>query len=155
MGHAVPNCAILAIRHLELAEGMRGLLETSFATVYVVADAESLVEGVQQLAPTLVAVDLALAGGDIIRLLARLRAASASSRQVVLSAHDDAAAARLALAAGANAVVLKRTIGSDLLDAVDTVIHGGTYVSPAFGLEKGPAAGQQSDLAASQVTRAR
>ena len=40
------GCALLADRHLSLAEGVRGLLETEFEAVVVVGDEVSLFESV-------------------------------------------------------------------------------------------------------------
>lgn len=125
--------AILADRHLRLSEGVRGLLESSFGTVYVVADTESLLEGTRRLAPALIVLDFALAGADIVGLLERLRAASPQSRQIVLTVHDLPTVARMALTARADSVVLKRCIGRDLLPAIDSVLGGEVFVSPEFG----------------------
>lgn len=153
MGQAVPNCAILAIRHMELAEGMRGLLETSFAAVYVVADLDSLREGVKQLAPDLVVLDIPIAEGGIKDLLENIRAASPHSKLVVVSVHDQGTIPRLALAAGANAVILKRTIGSDLLPAVSAVMKDKGFLSAAFGLGEFP--GEAPDAGNGNIDRMR
>lgn len=132
MGQYIFGCAILADRHLELAEGIRGLLETTFGTVYVVADVDSLLEGAQRLEPALIALDLSLADGNITQLLGRIRRAAPQSRLLVLSVYDQATAPQLVLAAGANGIVLKRTIGSDLLPAIGAVMRGEIYVSSGF-----------------------
>jgi DNA-binding NarL/FixJ family response regulator len=128
-----PTCAILADRHLGLAEGVRGLLETAFQTVYVVADPDSLREGAQRLAPALIVLDLSLAGCDFSPLLQKVRELSPGSRVIVLSVYDQATVARLALAAGADSVVLKRCVGSDFMPAIAAVLRGEAYVSPDFG----------------------
>jgi DNA-binding NarL/FixJ family response regulator len=41
---------------------------------------------------------------------------------------------RLALAAGAHGVVLKRCVGTDFMPAIDAVMHGQRYLSPDFGI---------------------
>ena len=132
MGQNTSGCSILADCHLELAEGIRGLLETTFGTVYVVADVDSLMEGAQRLEPALIALDLSLAEGNITQLLARIRRAAPLCRLLVLSVHDQGVAPQLVLAAGANGIVLKRTIGSDLLPAIRAVMRGEIYVSTGF-----------------------
>jgi DNA-binding NarL/FixJ family response regulator len=126
------GCAILADRNLELAEGIRGLLETIFGTVYVVADIDSLLEGAHRLSPALITLDLAVADGDISQLLTAVRQAAPECRLLVLSVYDQAAAPQLVLAAGANGIVLKRTISNDLLPAIGAVMRGDTYVSTGF-----------------------
>jgi len=45
------RCVLLADRHHGLSEGVRGLLETAFGTVVMVADEASLLEGANRLWP--------------------------------------------------------------------------------------------------------
>jgi DNA-binding NarL/FixJ family response regulator len=126
------TCALLADRHTVLAERVRDLLEADFQTVYVVGDAPSLQEGAQRLTPALIVLDLALAGRDYQRLLQEIHDTSPGSRVIVLTVHDDATVARLALASGAQSVVLKRSLGSDFLNAVSTTLRGEQFVSSGF-----------------------
>jgi len=137
MGAQHPTCAILADRHLGLAEGVRDLLEAAFQTVYVVADPASLQDGAQRLSPALIVLDLSFAGCDFGPLLQKIRSLSPNSRVIVLTVHDQATVARLALAAGADSVVLKRCVASDFLPAIDAVLHDKGYVSPDFGAAVG------------------
>ena len=67
------RCVLLADRHHSLIEGVRGLLETAFGTIFMVADEPSLLDGVQRLSPSVAIVDLALAGRDWLKLLRTLR----------------------------------------------------------------------------------
>jgi len=134
MPHQSSTCAILADRHTALSEGVRGLLETTFETVYTVADTTSLKEGAQRLSPALVVLDLSLQGSGLKRLIDEVHELSPESCVLVLSVHDQATVARTALACGAQSVVLKRSIGSDFLTAVSAILRGEKYVSPGFGL---------------------
>lgn len=131
-GHS--RCVILADRHWVLTEGIRGLLESTFQTVYAVADAPSLKEGALRLSPVLIVLDLSLVGSDSLHLLEEIRETSPATPVIVLSVHDQAAVAQLALASGARGVVIKRSIGSDLLPAIDAVLNDEEYVSPDFNL---------------------
>ena len=55
------SCVLLADRHQRLTEGVRGLLETAFGTVVMVADEASLLEGASRLRPDVaIATDLLL-----------------------------------------------------------------------------------------------
>lgn len=93
----------------------------------MVSDDLSLCESAARLQPALVVVDLALALGDICGLIGRLRAASPESKVIFLSTYDDPTVARAVLEAGADGLVSKRAIGSDLLAAVDDVRAGKRY----------------------------
>lgn len=128
------TCAILADRHTALSEGIRGLLETTFQTVYTVADAKSLLEGARRLSPALIVLDLSLGESDFPLLMKEIHELSPESRVLVLSVHDQATVARTALACGAQSIVLKRSISSDFLTAVSAILGGEKYVSPEFGL---------------------
>ena len=67
-------------------------------------------------------------------LLREIAELSPTPRVIVLSVHDEATVARMALASGVQGVVLKRTIGSDFLCAVSAVLRGERYVSADFEL---------------------
>ena len=123
-------CVLLADRHHNLIEGVRGLLETSFDTIFMVADEGSLLDGVERLSPTVAIVDLALAGGDWLRLLRTVRERSPQCKLIVLSLYDEFSVARAAMATGIHGFVLKRAIATDMLDAVTAVVSGGSYISP-------------------------
>lgn len=127
-----PSCAILADRHTSLSEGIRGLLETSFQTVYIVADARSLKEGAERLAPALVVLDISLLCNDFPGLLKDIHELSPESKVLVLSVHDQVSVVHMALASGAKSVVLKRSIGADFLKAVSAVLRGEEFVSSGF-----------------------
>jgi DNA-binding NarL/FixJ family response regulator len=53
---------------------------------------------------------------------------------IVVSVHDQSSVSRSVLEAGADGVVVKRAIATDLLPATDAVLAGGRYVSPAIAL---------------------
>jgi DNA-binding NarL/FixJ family response regulator len=88
------SSALLADRNTRYVEGVRGLLETAFDTVYTVADAGSLVEGADRLQPTLIVADLAIAEGDFAGLIRQLRKSSPASKVIALTVHDEPAAVR-------------------------------------------------------------
>ena len=122
------SSALLGEQHHDLSEGVRSLLETTFDTVFVVADAASLVEGAARLRPELVVVDLALARGDLSSLMESLRARAPETRVLFLSMHDEETVAAYVMAAGADGFVLARDVASELLPAIDTLLTGGRHV---------------------------
>ena len=118
------QCVLLADRHHGLTESVRGLLETVFEAVVMVADENSLLETARRLKPTLAVVDLSLAQGDNLRWLELLRQRSPGLKILVLSVHDEPSVRRAALEAGADGFVLKRAIATELLTAVDSALAG-------------------------------
>jgi len=124
------GCVLLADRNQRLSEGVRGLLETTFKVVVMVADEISLFESLSQLQVDLAIVDLSVTRGEGLRLVRRLRAQCPELKLIITSVHDEPSVTDAALEAGANGFVPKRTIATDLLPAVDTVIAGESYRSP-------------------------
>ena len=103
-----------------------------FETVFMVADEASMLEGAGRLNPAIVVVDLSLSGGDMRGLLDRLRTRAPASKVVMLTVHDEPTVAQAALGAGANAVVLKRDLSTDLQPAFDALREGDQYLSPGL-----------------------
>ena len=134
MNTETSKCVVLADRHYGVIEGIDGLLKTTFATVVMVTDENSLIESASRMQPAVVVADLSVAGGGGFGWLGRLLGKSLGSKVIVLSVHDEPSVVQSALEAGASGFVLKRAIATDLLNAVDVVLAGGRYVSPAIPL---------------------
>jgi len=115
------SCVLLADRHHGLSEGVRGLLETAFGTVVMVADKTSLLDVAFRLRPDVAVVDLSLARDGDLEWLKAVRQRCPGLKVIALSVHDEEAVRRAAMAAGADAFVLKRAIATDLLPAVARV----------------------------------
>lgn len=118
------SCVLLADRHHGLTEGVRDLLETAFGTVVMVADETSLLECAARLQPEVAVVDLSLARDRGLGWLRAVRTRCPGLKMIVLSVHDEDCVRRAAMAAGADAFVLKREIATSLLAAVE-VVRGG------------------------------
>jgi len=127
------SCALLADKHTKYIEGVRGLLESAFDTIFTVADAGSLMEGTDRLRPTVIVVDLSFATGDFAGLIRQLQRSSPASKVIALTVHNEPAAVDAMLSAGAHAVVLKHFIARDLLAAVDVALEGDRFETPDVG----------------------
>jgi len=114
-----------------MSEGIRGLVASVFNAVVMVADEVSLIEGASRLESELAIVDTALSRGNILTLVRRLRAGFPEMKLLVLGISDQPLLARRVLDAGAGGFVLKRTIATDLLPAIDAVLAGESYISPS------------------------
>ena len=124
------SSVLLAAPHHGLAEGSRSLLGTAFDAVVMVADERSLCESAQRLEPRLAVVDLALAHGDICGLIHRIRLGCPGLKVILLSAHDEPAVVQAVMKAGAEGLVAKREIATDLLPAVVDVLRGERHFPP-------------------------
>ena len=127
---------VLADSHSPMLEGVRSLLEGRFEAVVMVADESSLLHTVEKVRPGLAIVDISFPridpnSGNIV---AMLRERFPELKLILLSVHDEPAAAQRMLAMGAAAFVLKRSATADLLPAIEKVLGGAAFVSPAVGL---------------------
>lgn len=123
------GCVVLADSHQNMLEGIRGLLESTFSAVVMVADKPSLLKAIERMEPDLLVVDLSLRMPDEDSVIHELKQRYPALKFIVMSLHDDRAVADRVMAEGASAFVLKRTAGTDLLQAIDEVRQGHTFVS--------------------------
>lgn len=126
------DCVLLADRHQELSECLRGLLRSKFEGVFAVADKDSLLKFATLIQPTLVVADLPLAGGDLVTFLRGLKSTAPAAKVLLLSVHDEPTVVSTVLAAGADGVLPKCAIATEFLAAVETVLASRCYCPPAF-----------------------
>jgi DNA-binding NarL/FixJ family response regulator len=126
------NRVILADSHQNMLEGIRGLLETLFEAVVMVADKNSLFEAAEKLKPDLAVVDLSLSGNGGINIVSQIKRRFPDLKLIILSVHDEPTVVNEVMASGAAGFVLKRSAANDLTLAVEEVLQGGTYVSPSM-----------------------
>ena len=125
------QCVLLGNRHEALNEGLRGLLETMFDAVFTAGDGASLLEGAERLRPDVIVADLGLVQSDCLELICRLRARAEQAQLIVITSHEDSNVEVAARAAGADCVIVKRAIATDLLPAIDHMRARRTLQSPA------------------------
>lgn len=127
------RCVILADRHQNLLEGLRGLLETMFETVVMVADKRSLLDAAERIQPDLAVVDLSLAACGEVSIAREVTDSYPGLKLIVLSVHDEPTVIDEVIAAGAAGFVLKRSVATDLFKAIDSVQRGEVFVSTSAG----------------------
>jgi len=129
------NRVILADTHHTMLEGIRGLLETMFEAVVMVADDTSLFDAAARLEADIIVVDLSLPVSRDVNIVRRLKDRFPKLKLIVLSIHDEPIALKEVAAAGAEGFVLKRSAATDLIPAVRAVLRGRRYVSPKLKKE--------------------
>ena len=132
---------LLADSHLGVLGGARGLLNSLFETVLMVADERSLMETIVTFKPDLVIVDLSLPGEREVNIARHLMQRHPDLRLIVLSVHDESTVVTQIRLTGAAGFVLKRTVATDLVPAVQEVLRGGEYVSAAVAHSRDKAGG--------------
>jgi DNA-binding NarL/FixJ family response regulator len=129
---------LLADDHQMLAEALKSVLEPRCEVVDTVSDGRALLEAAARLRPDIVVLDIAMpqlngfdAGRQLKQLMPRVKL-------IFMTMHGDPYLVGEAFRAGASAFLLKEAALSQLTDAIDQVVKGGTYVTPsaAEGLSK-------------------
>ena len=125
------SCVVLGDKHQNVLEGIRGLLETLFGSVVMVADQPSLFEALDRIKPTLAIVDLSLLGQGKMNATCELNKRFQDVKFIILSDYDEPEVVDDVMSAGASGFVLKQYAGTDLFDAIKSVQEGQTFISPA------------------------
>jgi len=123
--------------HAVVRMGFRLLLDTT-SDLRVVAECGSGEEALKNFAevnPDVVVLDLSMAGMGGLETLSRLLAKWPGVRVLVLSAHEDTAHPRRALAAGALGYLTKRSAAEALIEAIRQVAAGKLFLEPALAQE--------------------
>jgi DNA-binding NarL/FixJ family response regulator len=124
---------VIADDHAIMREGLRVLLEME-DNLEVVGTAENgreAVSAVRELQPDLVLMDLSMPQADGLSAIRELVRREVPTKVLVLTMHRTEEHIRAALQAGAGGYVLKDASRSELLAAIETVLSGKTYISPA------------------------
>lgn len=123
---------LLADDHRIVSEGLRTLLSDEFELVGTVEDGRELVSAVRRLRPEAIVVDISMPHLNGIEAVIRVRKENPQIKVIFLTMHNDAAYARRALEAGAQAFVLKHSAAAELVMAIQAALKGQTFVTPAL-----------------------
>ncbi len=121
---------VLADDHRIFAEGLKSLLDDRFDVVGIAEDGLDLLDAVDRFDPDLVVADVSMPEMSGIECVRRLHERRPELQVVLLTMHDDAGIAAVAIRAGAAGYVLKHGGTRDVLLAVECALQGEVHVSP-------------------------
>lgn len=121
---------ILADDHTLVLEGFRRLLETHCELLATVGDGQALLKAAAQHRPDIVILDISMPVMNGIEAARTLKSKFPSMRLVFVTMHADPAYVRAAFQAGACGYLLKQSLGTELTQALHTVLRGQSYVTP-------------------------
>jgi DNA-binding NarL/FixJ family response regulator len=121
---------MLADDHTMVAEAFVKLLAENYDVVRVVSDGMTLLKEAPELKPHVVILDLGMPLLNGMEAGKQLKKLMPTTKIIVLTMNEDVDLAKEALRNWASAYLLKKSAGSELVKAVDDVLHHRTYVTP-------------------------
>ncbi len=121
---------ILADDHQLILDALKNLLEPEFDIVGTFSDGHALVEGAPALKPSAIVLDIGMPTMNGLIAGQRLRQSLPNVKLIYLTMNHDPDLAAEAFRLGAKGYLLKSSAGSELVDAIRTVVRGGSYVTP-------------------------
>ena len=122
---------LIADDHPIVVDGLVALLKDRFDVVGTVSDGTRLLDDATRLRPDIVVTDISMPGLDGLEVLRRLKAKGSDARVIVLTMHAGAELATEAMRHGASGFVLKQSASDELVIAINEVLQGRTYLTPA------------------------
>ncbi len=121
---------LLADDHAMICAGFQKILEPQYEVVGTVGDGRALLKAVAELKPDVVLLDIAMPLLNGLDAARELKKTTPQVKLVFLTMNADSDIASEALRLGASAYLLKNSLASELLQAVDHAIKGKLYVTP-------------------------
>jgi DNA-binding NarL/FixJ family response regulator len=122
---------LLADDHRMLTDALKRVLEPTCEVVGTVGDGRTLVEAAEKLKPDIVVLDIAMPRLNGLDAARQLKAKLPAVKLIFMTMHDDPYLVGEAFRAGGSAFLLKEGAASELTDALEEVLRGGTYVTPS------------------------
>jgi DNA-binding NarL/FixJ family response regulator len=147
------HTVLIADDHTIVTEGLARLLrESDFDVVGTVNNGQLLLDEARRLAPDVIVTDLTMPGLSGIEVLERLKSNGIASKVILLTMHNDANLATVAMRGGASGFLLKESAGEELLEAIRQVLRGRVYLTPALTQGVMERMANTADVPAPQLT---
>jgi DNA-binding NarL/FixJ family response regulator len=125
---------LLADDHAIVREGLKSLINSQpgMEVIGEAADGTTAVSLAAELDPDVVVMDVSMPGLTGAQATAQLRGVRPDRKVLILTVHEDRGYLRLLLEAGVAGYVLKRVAAAELIQAIQAVADGGTYLDPSL-----------------------
>jgi DNA-binding NarL/FixJ family response regulator len=123
---------LLADDHSLVLDGIRKLLDTKVDLVGTVGDGRALVRAVEGAKVDVVLLDISMPLLNGIEAARQIKKISPNTKLIFLTMHSDRDYVIETLRIGASGYLLKWSAEAELITAIDTVMRGGVYLTPAL-----------------------
>ncbi len=113
-----------------LVDALETVLETRYEVVGKVSDGRALLEAAKRLQPDVTVLDISMPHLNGLDAGRQLKLVLPKVKLIFMTMHEDPYLVGEAFRAGASAFLLKEGAASELTEAIDQVLKGGTYVTP-------------------------
>ena len=124
---------LLADDHSITLAGMRSVISREYELVAAVSDGRTLVAEALRLRPDVIVLDIGMPLLNGIEAARQILQAWPKAKLLFVSMHSNAMYVREAMGTGARGYVLKTSAAEELLPAIQVVLEGHVYMSPALG----------------------
>jgi len=123
---------LIADDHKMMRDGLRLIIDKqrNMEVVGEAEDGQDTVRQVRKLSPDIVVMDVAMPKLNGIEATRQIVASRKNTKVLPLSAHADRRYITEMLRAGASGYLLKHSASEELIEAIQTIIRGKTYLSP-------------------------
>jgi DNA-binding NarL/FixJ family response regulator len=117
-----------------LRESVCSLLQLTegYKVLGAFADGRSVESQVRTFAPDVILMDINMPGVNGIEAVKKIRTFDQKAQIIMLTIFEDTEHVFMALSAGANGYLLKKSISDKLIDSIEEVLKGGAPMSPAI-----------------------
>ena len=123
---------LLADDHSLVLEGIRKLLDTKVDLVGTVGDGRALVKAVEDTKVDVVLLDISMPLLNGIEAARQIKKISPHTKLIFLTMHSDRDYVIETLRIGASGYLLKWSAEAELVTAINAVMDGGVYLTPAL-----------------------
>lgn len=143
---------LIADDHPVVAEALCVLLQKRYDVIGIVNDGRALLLEAARLKPDVIVVDIGMPLLNGLDAAQRIREQAPKIKLVFLTMQDNPNLAAAAMELGPVAFVLKQAAGSELMVAIDHVMHGRSYLTPRLRAEDWVAAKQRARQFSKELT---
>ena len=132
------NTVLIADDHPIFRQGLKHVLE-SLPWLEVVGEAENgelALLLINRLQPDIVILDIAMPGQDGLSVLEQTMKQRPDQIVIIITSYDDKAYLNRAMELGAKGFMLKDSAADNLMQCLEAVLAGHSYISPSFGSDR-------------------
>lgn len=132
-----PYRILLADDHVMFRQGMKRIIEgvAGLEIVGEVGDGLKLLYRLKKSPPDMVILDISMPNLRGIEATKEIKTTNSEVKVLILTMHNDKEYLYHAISAGADGYLLKEDADTELFSAIETIRHGGNYISPLLIVE--------------------